>query len=68
MGGDARPQVFLSYSRADFYRAEQAKRLLEQQGLEVWMDLAELGPGDDWWARIRAAIHSAECVPLLAPR
>ena len=62
------PSVFLSYSRRDFYFAEQVRASLQQHGVRVWMDLAELGPGDDWSQRTDQAISQADAVVLLATR
>ena len=36
--GDARPTVFLSYSRADEAHAKRLAQALEQAGLQVWWD------------------------------
>ena len=62
------PLVFLSYSRQDFYLAEQVQTLLVRRGVQVWMDLAELAPGDDWVQRIEQAITRVDGVILLATR
>ncbi len=60
--------VFLSYSRRDFYFAEQLQTLLMRHGVQAWMDLAELAPGDNWAQRIEQAINQADAVVLVATR
>lgn len=60
--------VFLSYSRRDFYFAEQLHTLLVRHGVQAWMDLAELAPGDNWAQRIEQSINQADAVVLLATR
>ena len=60
--------VFLSYSRQDFYFAEQVRTLLVRHGVRVWMDLAELAPGDNWAQRIEQELTQADGVVLLATR
>lgn len=66
--GNRVASVFLSYSRRDFYFAEQLQTLLVRHGVQAWMDLAELAPGDDWAQRIEQAISQADAVVLVATR
>ena len=66
--GRAVVSVFLSYSRQDFYFAEQIRTLLVSHGVRVWMDLAELAPGDNWAKRIEQELTQNDGVVLLATR
>jgi hypothetical protein len=55
--------VFVSYSRRDFYAAEEIAVELGRRGLAPWFDVHELAPGTDWSAAIDRAV--AECDVLL---
>lgn len=48
--------VFISYVREDSAGADRLQRILEQAGLPVWRDTAQLWPGQDWRSEIRHAI------------
>jgi TIR domain len=48
--------VFISYVREDSDHVDRLQRGLQEAGIPVWRDTAELWPGQDWRARIRAAI------------
>jgi hypothetical protein len=61
----ARPTVFISYARADAVQAEHLARRLEAVGLDAWQDLREVSAGDDWIARIDAAIDQARAAIVL---
>jgi len=56
--------VFISYVREDSDRVDQLQRTLLAAGVPVWRDTADLWPGEDWRARIRAAITSNALVFL----
>ena len=56
-------RVFVSYSRRDFYAAEEIAVELGRRGLAPWFDVHELAPGTDWSAAIDRAV--AECDVLL---
>jgi TIR domain len=45
-------RVFVSYSRSDFYFAEQLAVALRRRGIDVWFDVHELAPGNDWWEAV----------------
>ena len=57
-GTEDRPagSVFISYASQDSRHADQLQRLLEDAGLQVWRDTANLWPGTDWRLQIRRAI------------
>jgi hypothetical protein len=60
--------VFVSYARAQFYLAEDLALALRQRGVDAWLDVDRLEPGDDWEDSIATALRSAECVLLVASR
>jgi hypothetical protein len=60
--------VFVSYARAQFYLAEDLALALRQRGVDAWLDVDRLEPGDDWEDSIAAALLSAECLLLVASR
>jgi TIR domain-containing protein len=49
-------RVFISYVREDAVHADRLCRILETASIEVWRDIADLWPGEDWRAKVRAAI------------
>jgi hypothetical protein len=59
---------FISYSRAQFYLAEDLALGLGQHGVNVWFDVHRLGPGDDWDSETVAALHACDGVVLVASR
>jgi TIR domain len=65
---DERHRIFISYSRRDFYFAEQLAVRLRRQGLEVWFDVHELEMGSDWAAAIDRGIAECDTFVLVASR
>jgi hypothetical protein len=65
---DSLRRVFVSYSRSDFYFAEQLAVALRRRGLDVWFDVHELAPGTDWSEAIDGAIEACDVVVLVASR
>jgi TIR domain len=61
-------RVFVSYSRSDFYFAEQLAVALRRRGLDVWFDVHELAPGTDWSEAIDRAIEACDVFVLVASR
>lgn len=61
-----RHRVFVSYSRRDFYFAEQLAVALGRRGLAVWFDVHELAAGTDWSAAIDRAIVECDSFVLVA--
>ena len=57
-GGPVRPRghVFISYVHEDSAKVEMLRRSLEDSGVRVWLDTADLLPGQDWEEEIRRAI------------
>jgi TIR domain len=52
-----KPEVFLSYSRADQKAVEEVYNLLRSKGLRPWMDVKDILPGEDWQLSINRAIR-----------
>jgi TIR domain len=61
-------RVFVSYSRSDFYFAEQLVVALRRRGVDVWFDVHELAPGNDWSEAIDHAIEACDVFVLVASR
>ena len=65
-GSAVRPlRVFISYSRREFYAAEQLTALLARCGLDVWLDVQRLIPGADWDQSLRQAIEDSDVLVLV---
>ena len=52
------PSVFVSYVSEDKAQAEELTRLLEEQGLDPWLDTDGLRVGDRWNDKLEDAISS----------
>ncbi len=61
-------RVFISYSRSDFYFAEQLAASMRRRGLVVWFDVHELLAGTDWSSAIDQAIAECDTFVLVASR
>lgn len=61
---DAMSHVFVSYKRGDESRVARLVHALEQSGISVWWD-RELSGGDNWRAKIHAALDGATCVVVV---
>ena len=56
----AGPVVFLSHAGVDADPARELCRLLRLGGVgNVWLDVEQLNPGDDWYLRIEEALSQA---------
>jgi MFS family permease len=58
--------VFVSYSRAQFYFAEDLALALGQHGIDAWFDVHRLKPADDWEGEIVAALRASDGVVFVA--
>jgi hypothetical protein len=52
----ANGHAFISYVRVDSLAVDGLQQALEAVGVQVWRDTTSLWPGEDWRAKIRAAI------------
>jgi TIR domain len=59
----ARGNLFMSYARADEPVAVRLYEALTAAGQDVWLDVARLRHGSDWWEGVRCAID--QCVGVL---
>jgi WD40 repeat protein/energy-coupling factor transporter ATP-binding protein EcfA2 len=60
--------VFLSHAGADTQAAHQFAEILRRNGLNVWFDKDNLGPGDPWMATIERAISNASAMLVYVGR
>lgn len=60
-----RASVFLSHSSTDKIFASKLAERLNRFGLEVWLDKAELRPGDSFEKKILAAIDSVDVLCVI---
>lgn len=58
-------KVFISYAETDRDLAETAARTLMEAGLDVWLDVWEVLPGDNLAAALAGALQAAEAMVLL---
>ena len=63
-----RPHVFVSYSRVQFYFAEDLALALGQRGFDAWFDVHRVQPGNDWNEAIASAVQDADAVVLVASK
>ena len=53
-------RIFVSYSRRDSAFATGLRDALVARGLEVWLDVDEIGDADDWRSAVEEAIGSVD--------
>lgn len=58
--------LFLSYSRRQFYFAEAVVFGLQEAGIDVWFDVQQLGPGEQWREQIAQGLDGASGVVMVA--
>jgi hypothetical protein len=54
--------IFVSYSRADLEFVQALRAALAGGGHDVWLDVDEIAPSDDWLASIERALEEATAV------
>lgn len=64
MNDEAAKHVFISYVREDSDRVDGLCAVLDAAQIPYWRDRKDLGPGDAWRAKIRAAIRDGSLVFL----
>ena len=57
-----KPKVFLSYARENVTDVQELYDELAEVGVQPWMDIKDLLPGQDWDVAIRKAIQDADAV------
>jgi hypothetical protein len=61
-------RIFISYSRAQYYFAEDLAAALSGRGFDVWFDAERLLPGSDWQGSIEAGIRVADVLVIVGSR
>ena len=56
------PLVFLSHAGEDTDAARKLARLLAGHGLNIWLDVEQLTPGDRWQEKLEEALRQAGAV------
>ena len=58
-------QVFISYAKSDRDWALKLSNYLKESGLEVWIDAANLFPGDNWALETGRALEICDAMVVL---
>jgi hypothetical protein len=58
-------RVFVSYSREDSETIDRLVKQLENAGHQVWLDRGDILTGDQWRARIVAAVDSSDVALII---
>lgn len=61
-------RLFLSHSGEDAQAAQDLARRLRAIGVEVWLDVDRLEPGDPWMAKIEEALASSDAFAVYVGR
>lgn len=64
----AEVRVFLSHAGEDGPAVKELAGRLRQAGLEVWLDVDELQPGDDWMQSLEEALDSSDAFAVYIGR
>lgn len=59
------PKVFLSYARSDLSFATRLANSLLKQGIDVWLDVYRLEPGQSWARQIGEALDRCQAMLLV---
>ena len=59
---EPKTRVFLSYSRKDAAFAVWLRERLEKDGIEVYRDVDDTLPSEQWWARLQQLIGDADTI------
>src|SRR4051812_25951406 len=61
-------RVFVSYSRSQFYLAEDIALSLSQRGVNIWFDVHQLEAGADWERAVDEGLVGSDVLLLVASR
>lgn len=61
----AQPKVFISYAQETKDRAIELSKALDSMGVEAWLDVDRLQPGQSWKAEIEKAADRADSFVIL---
>ncbi|HUP43090.1 MAG TPA: TIR domain-containing protein [Thermoanaerobaculia bacterium] len=62
------PQVFLSHAGEDAAAVKELAHRMRQAGLDVWLDVDELQPGDEWMRELEVALDGSEAFAVYIGR
>lgn len=60
------PQIFISYSRREFYFAESLSIRLQHSGMSVWFDSQQIALGENWSQDIQDGLSESGTLVLVA--
>jgi hypothetical protein len=58
--GNGHAKLFISYSRKDRSFVERLPEALKASGQDIWVDLQDIRPSEDWLNAIHSAIEGAD--------
>lgn len=58
-------KVFISHSREDDALATKVASYLQKAGLDVWFDMHEINPGDNWADKIAQGLRESDAMVVL---
>jgi hypothetical protein len=61
-----RAHIFISYSRKDLEFAQMLSEKLRQTGIQPWLDVSDIQPGENWQVALQKALQSASVVLYVA--
>lgn len=59
------PQFFISYSRKDKVFTEKLALDLKRRGIDIWLDIHQIKPGESWSHQIGKALDQAQAMVLI---
>lgn len=62
------PQVFLSHAGEDAAAVKELAQRMRQAGIDVWLDVDELQPGDEWMRELEVALDGSEAFAVYIGR
>ena len=66
--GEGKARVFVSYSRKDSEFATWLRGALAEHGIEVFLDIEDTLPGEEWWRRLQELIGQTDTVIFVLSR